>query len=418
MLEHVVVVTDSLSVDGGSARVALTSAVGLARAGIRVTVFAASGRASDELSTCENLSVVSTDQGEALTSTNRIGGAVRGLWNRTARKRMLEVLATLDRRNTVVHVHGWTKALSSSVIAAVVDSRFPVVVTLHEYFTACPTGCLYLHRDRDICKLTPMSPACIVKNCDSRNYLFKMYRVLRQVVQQGAGAVPRGVSEYITVSNFSRRVLQPMLPAQSSYHAIDNPVDAKSGPRVTAEANRSFLYIGRLSPEKGATLFADAARRAGVKAVVVGEGPDRSRIARIYPEAKLLGWCTPAAVVEELRAARCLVVPSLWYETFGLVVLEAAAFGIPSIVPSDTAASELIAAGKSGLVFQRGNVDDLTTLLKLLDDDNVVQTLSRGAYDTYWRNPRTMDLHIERLLSTYEQILHHEMTQPYAERRA
>jgi hypothetical protein len=156
MLRHVVVVTDSLSIDGGSAKVALGSALALARQGLHVTVFAATGDASPELRETANLDIVCTGQGEALKARNGLLGALQGLWNRQAYRRMNELLATLDRKHTVVHVHGWTKALSSSVIASIVRARFPIVVTLHEYFTACPTGCLYLHRDRRVCDIAPM----------------------------------------------------------------------------------------------------------------------------------------------------------------------------------------------------------------------------------------------------------------------
>jgi len=67
MLEHVVIVTDSLAIDGGSAKVALGSALAIARSGLTVTVFAASGEASRELAACRNVRLVSTGQGEALS---------------------------------------------------------------------------------------------------------------------------------------------------------------------------------------------------------------------------------------------------------------------------------------------------------------------------------------------------------------
>jgi glycosyltransferase involved in cell wall biosynthesis len=261
VLEHVVIVTDSLEVDGGSAKVALGSARALADRGLHVTVFAASGQASAELADCKNVYIVTTDQGEALASPNRIAGALQGLWNRSAAAQMTALLSTLDPERTVVHVHAWTKALTSSVLASIVRSKFPVVQTLHEYFTACPTGCLYLHHDRQVCTLKPMSPACIVKDCDSRNYAFKLYRVVRQFIARTVGAVPRGIVNYITVSAFSRSIIEPMLPARSRYHPIPYPIDADRGERVAAETNRAFVFVGRLSAEKGGALLAEAARR-------------------------------------------------------------------------------------------------------------------------------------------------------------
>jgi glycosyltransferase involved in cell wall biosynthesis len=405
VLEHVVIVTDSLSVDGGSAKVALGSALALAESGLQVTVFAAAGEASNELAACSNVRIICTDQGEALASQNRVRGALRGLWNRPARTKMNELLASLDPQRTVVHVHAWTKALSSSVVAGIVQAKFPLVLTLHEYFTACPTGCLYLHRDRKICTLRPMSLACITKDCDSRSFAFKFYRVLRGWIQRYAGAIPGGVGNFITVSHFSRRVLEPLLPASGKFHPVANPVDAARGPRSGAENNAEFVFVGRLSAEKGGLLLAEAAKLAGVNVAFVGDGPERAAIERANPQATVTGWVDHDAVLAHLRTARALVVPSLWYETLGLVVLEAAALGTPAIVPRDTAPAELVRSGETGLSFARGDVADLAAQLRTLKDDALVERLSRAAYATFWSNPPTMHAHIRNLIATYENVL-------------
>jgi glycosyltransferase involved in cell wall biosynthesis len=406
MLKHVVVVTDSLSVDGGSAKVALGSARALAAQGLQVTVFAAGGRISEELADTDSVQIVNTNQGEALSQRNRIGGALRGLWNLTAAKRLAALLSTLDRRHTVVHVHGWTKALSSSIFPVIKRSGFPVVVTLHEYFSACPNGCLYLHRAGRVCNLKPMSLACITTDCDSRNYGFKLYRVVRQMIQRWFGKMPAAISTFITVSDFSRRVLEPMLPANGRFYAIDNPVDAQHEPRATPEANRDFVYIGRLSAEKGGTLLAEAARRANARVVFVGDGSERAQIARVNPEACFVGWLDRDGVRAQLQSARCVVVPSVWYETLGLVVLEAAALGIPAIVPTGTAAHDLVLPNVTGLDFPRGDVDALTERLRqIASDDALVRGLSEHAYGNYWRRPLTMAAHVERLCAVYSSVL-------------
>jgi glycosyltransferase involved in cell wall biosynthesis len=405
MIKHVVVVTDSLSIDGGSANVALRAAIAVAQTGLEVTVFAASGEAWPELLACKNLRIVCTGQGDALSARNRIGGALRGLWNPVAYSTMSTLLATLDAKTTVVHLHGWTKALSASVVASVVRAKFPIVLTLHEYFTACPTGCLYLHRDRQVCTLKPMSLACIAKDCDSRSYAFKLYRVLRQFIQRTAGRIPDGIEHYITVSAFSRRIIEPMLPRKRTMYAVDNPVDVKRQPRVRAEANDAVVFIGRLSPEKGGDLLAEAALMAGAKVVFIGEGSERTAIERRNPTAVFTGWLDRDGVASTLRMARCLVVPSLWYETLGLVVLEAAALGIPAIVPSGTAAADLVIDGVTGLTFARGNAADLGEKLRLCADHTLIERLSYAAYESFWSKPPTMSGHLAGLIDAYRGTL-------------
>lgn len=412
MLEHVVVVADGLVVDGGTAKVALDSALALAERGLRVTVFGAYGEPGRALAEHPNVRIVSTGQTHALASPNPLGGSLRLIWNRRAQREMTALLRTLDPARTVVHVHCWTKALSSSVVASIVRSRFPAVMTLHEYFTACPTGCLYLHRHRKVCTLKPMSLACIRTNCDSRSYAYKLYRVVRHAVQRTFGRIPGGIREFITVSDFSRRVIEPHLPARRRMFAVNNPAPAERGARVAAEANGAFVFLGRLSPEKGGVLLARAALKAGAKVTFVGDGPERDAIRRANPDARITGWLDAAGVAAELRAARALVVPSLWFETFGLVVLEAAALGVPAVVPDGTAVRDLIVPGETGIAFERGDVASLTAALRELAGDATVARLSRGAYDTFWSAPPTMDAHVERLLATYGDVLAATETAP------
>jgi glycosyltransferase involved in cell wall biosynthesis len=250
-----------------------------------------------------------------------------------------------------------------------------------------------------------MSAACIRTDCDSRSYAFKLYRVVRQVVQRTLGRMPQGIADFITVSEFSRRVLEPRLPAVRRMYAVDNPVDAVRGPRVAAERNQTFAFVGRLSPEKGGVLLAEAARIAGVRVVFIGDGPDRAEIERVNPDAVVTGWLDRAGVRAQLCEARVAVVPSLWYETLGLVVLEAAALGVPAIVSDGTAPRDLITHGETGLGFERGNAPALATRLRACVDDGLVERMSIAAYDGYWRSPPTMGRHVQRLLATYGEVL-------------
>jgi glycosyltransferase involved in cell wall biosynthesis len=119
----------------------------------------------------------------------------------------------------------------------------------------------------------------------------------------------------------------PLLPADTRLHYLPNPVDLEDRGPADVTANDTFVFIGRLSQEKGAAVFAEAARRAGVKALFVGDGPMRQAILSAAPGAAITGWVDNAQVRAHLRRARALVFPSLWYETFGLSVHEALAIG-------------------------------------------------------------------------------------------
>ena len=148
-------------------------------------------------------------------------------------------------------------------------------------------------------------------------------------------------------------------------------------------------------------IYAEAAERTGMVPVFIGDGPLEPEIRIRYPQARLLGWHSFEDVRSAMRAARALVFPSVWYETFGLTVYEALACGTPVVVSDDCAGREGVSDGRNGLWFRSGDARDLARKLAALRDDDFLARLSRMAYDDYWANPLTRDRHVEALCQIY-----------------
>jgi glycosyltransferase involved in cell wall biosynthesis len=166
-----------------------------------------------------------------------------------------------------------------------------------------------------------------------------------------------------------------------------------------------FLYVGRLSPEKGGALLASAAAELDCGLVYVGDGVSRSDIEMRNAKARFTGWLPRSEALNWLRRARALVLPSLWYETQGLVVLEAAALGVPAIVPDTSAARDLVKDGHSGLWFKGGDAESLRAAMRRLMVTQKAQNMGRAAYGQYWQDPPTIGSHISKLERAYVETL-------------
>jgi glycosyltransferase involved in cell wall biosynthesis len=398
----VVIVCDHAYVSGGLAQVAVTCACLLRAAGHRVIYFAGVGPVCSTL-TAAGVETICLDQAEMIHDPSAARAALRGLWNREARSRLASCLSMLEPENSLVHLHGWSKALSPSVIATAHSSGLAVLHTLHDYFLVCPNGGLYDYVDRRNCDLTPMSCSCAVKNCDARRYSHKLWRLARNALLPWGGDA-LGNAHMIYLSEDQRRLLGPILPPSVRLHYVPNPVDAEDlGPAPVAQ-NTTNLFIGRLSTEKAPMLLARAAEEENLPCSFIGDGPQRAALAA-RTGIPLVGWQDKPAVVASLRAARTLVFPSVWHETFGLTVCEALANGVPVIVSAGTAAAELVVDGETGLLFRNGDLYDLRRCLRAMADPDFAARLGDAAYRRYWSAPLTPQRHLTALMKTYRAVL-------------
>ena len=400
---RVVVVNDHVVPDGGADMVALRSAQGLANAGIDVTLFA-----GDHLPPTQPAGVrlVCTGQGDAIANPDRLSAALQGVWNFTAARALRHLLSGFDPGHTVVHLHSWTKALSGSVVRVALGGGFPVVLTLHDYFSACPNGALFDFQRNQSCLRTPLSWDCVSTHCDSRSRAFKSYRVVRHLAQQSLGGLPDRIGHFIVVSRFSHALLAPFLPAHAQCHLVRNPIDLTHQPASDVAANKRFVMVARMLAPKGQEVFLEACERAQVEPVCIGDGPQRQAWRERFPHAVFPGALSRAEVSDAMRQARALVMPSLWYETQGLVVDEAAALGIPTIVAATCAGSESVVDGETGLHVPGGDVAALASALRRLADNPAdAARMGHAAHRRFWGDPPSLDNHARRLLEVYDLML-------------
>lgn len=339
-VKTVVIVNDFNYTQGGASKVAIDTARILKEENINVIFFSAVNKENEKI---DGVKYISTNQNEALKEKNKIKGAFNGIYNLKARKEFKQLLNTLDKDTTIIHVHGWTKALSSSVFDIAFKMKFKVVLTLHDYFTACPNGGYFNYKQNEICHLKPLSWKCIKCNCDSRNYGFKLYRIVRQFVQNKIVKLNDRLENVIAISEFSEKILKPTLGKNTKITRIYNPIDIdENAEKVDPSKNEYYLYVGRISKEKGVDLFCRAITELGYKGIAVGDGDEKIKLEKQYPNIEFAGWKNKDEVKQYMKGAKALIFPSRWYEGAPLTPLEAMQYGIPCLASSVSSATEYI----------------------------------------------------------------------------
>ena len=138
------------------------------------------------------------------------------------------------------------------------------------------------------------------------------------------------------------------------------------------EAGDYFVFIGRLSYEKGIATLVDAAEAAGVRLVIVGDGPLReslsAKASAANADIEFAGFQSGDNLFRLIRESRALVIPSEWYENAPISVLEAYACGKPVVGARIGGIPELISEGETGWLFESGSVQDLGDVMRRLAD--------------------------------------------------
>lgn len=355
-VKNVVIVNDFNYTQGGASKVAIDTARLLKANKYNVIFFSAVNNDNEKI---DGVEYITTNQNEALKEKNKLKGIINGIYNFKAKKEFKKLLRTLDKNTTIIHVHGWTKALSSSVFDIAFKMKFKVVLTLHDYFTACPNGGYFDYKKNEICHLKPLSWKCIKCNCDSRNYMFKIYRIIRQFVQNKIVKLNDRLEYAIGVSDFSIRMLRKTLNKKIKIKKIYNPIDFTSVERKPVCNDEFYLYVGRISKEKGIELFCKAIEETKLKGIVVGDGLEKESLQRKYNSITFVGWKNRDEVKKYMERAEALIYPSLLYETAGLSIAEAQNIGLPVIVPDWCAGKEFL---RKGCTFQ--NIEELKNVLQ------------------------------------------------------
>lgn len=406
-IENIVIVCTWAESLGGSVKVAIKNAVGMAGKGYNVIYFAAVGPVADELRK-SNVHVVCIGSQDIKDDSNRFRGIVNGLWNSKAANQFADVLKKLDPKTTIVHYHGWNRGLSTSLFHITKRLKFKTVITLHDYFSVCPNGAFCDFQKIKLCTCEPMSLKCLVTNCDKKNYAQKLYRVIRQAIQDRYVRYNKDIN-FIYISDLNGRVVKQYVKSNRFYR-VNNPANAVTQRACQSSSSKMFLYVGRISDEKGTDLFCEAVssvmqEHPEVCAAVLGAGNLFDTLKEKYPKILFTGWVGKEQVKEYMERARCLVLPSRWYEGAPLTIIEAMGSGLPCIVSDCTTVAETITDGVSGFVFENGKVNVLKAKIEQALDDKLIDEIQNNIRNSIDPNANSLETHIKRLEEVYNQIL-------------
>lgn len=323
------------------------------------------------------------------------------LWSTRSRRDLRALAASF--RPDVVHVHNSFPLISPSIHAAAHELGLPVIQSLHNFRLLCPQATLLRDgRACDECIGRVPWPA-VRHRCYHGSLAHSAGVALMLQLHRLRGTWQRDVSLYLALNRYCAETLVRGGLPQARIRLKPNFVDLPAPPPGD---RAGLLFVGRLSPEKGtALLAAAAARRPPVPPIqVIGDGPERARLAD-RPGLQLLGEQPADAVLRAMQRAAALVLPSLAAEAFPRVLVEAYACGLPVIASRAGALPELVRRGETGLLFDVGDVDALSSAMQWAEDHpQAMRAMGAAAREHQQRHWTGEQVH-RRLCDAYHEAL-------------
>lgn len=404
MVSRIVVINDTLRPTGGAEALAIASAELFRDQGHAVTFVTGEAGNADAFR-AKGIEVVEVG-GTNINDAGRAGAFVNGLYRPASRRALGDWIARNDTSRTIYHVHAWSKILSPSIFGALRPVATRTLLHAHDFFLLCPNGGFTDFQRCTGCDRIALSPGCLVTNCDKRSYTHKLWRSGRHAIRHALFDITSLPSNHILLHDGMIPLFRRAGVREDRLHVIPNPVDFPRVERIQAEQNREVIFLGRLDPEKGVEDAAAACRKAGAGLSVIGDGPLRDRIGSEYPEVELAGWCPPSEVTRRLAAARLLVVPSRWRETFGLAAVEALRLGVPVVMSDKALIGPRIADLGAGMVVDTGDIAAFADALRaLMAEEATVRAMSERAIDAARTLTLTTEDWRDAMLARYETTL-------------
>jgi glycosyltransferase involved in cell wall biosynthesis len=303
-----------------------------------------------------------TAHNDTIEHISRVALARTTLWNNATYRDLREIFRR--ERPEVAHFHNTFPLISPAAYYAAKAEGVAVVQSLHNYRLLCLNASFY--RDDRVCE------DCLGRFVPWPGVMHACYRgshaasgvVAALLIAHRAGRTWTNlVDVYIAaLSEFAReKFIRGGLPAEK---IVVKPNFVYPDPGPGQGRGGYALYVGRLAPEKGLDTLLAAWTRLDrqIPLKIVGDGPlaaSVARAAKLHSEIEWLGQQPMERVLDVMKDARALLVPSVWYEGLPRVIVEAYALGLPVIASNLGAMASLIEHGRTGLHFSPGDPGDL-----------------------------------------------------------
>lgn len=281
----------------------------------------------------------------------------------------IRVCRAIDRfKPDVVHIHNWYFGASPSVFLAARFKKVPLVHTIHNFRIICPSGVLFNNKKLFTHSIKKLFPFLAIRKKVYKNSRFFTFWLLACTRINYILGTWKTVDRFICLTNTSREIICGSILRIDESKVVVKPNFVRNDiPYVEFPRSGHFLYVGRLSEEKGVESLLSAFKDGKHELKIIGDGPLKPIVNEFTvsnSNVSYLGFQNKEFIISEMSKCSALLVPSICYEQFGLIIIEALSCGTPVIASNIGAPADLICEGITGLHFNAGSAFDLSQTIE------------------------------------------------------
>lgn len=332
----------------------------------------------------------------------KIAYPIKTIYSTDARKKIRLVLDNFCP--DAVHLNNFTYQLTPSIILEInkwkkeTNRDCKIIYTAHDYNLICPNHMLNNPNTHENCELCVSGKFinCTKNKCIHSSLAKSLVGTAEATFWKMQGTY-KYIDKIICCSEFMKKKLDTNPLFRNKTIAMHNFVEQKQ--YRTVEKKDYVLYFGRYSEEKGInTLLKVCKELPKIDFIFAGSGPLEKDVNSVQ-NVKNVGFKTGSELEKLVREAKFTIYPSEWYENCPFSVMESQMYGTPVIGADIGGIPEIIENGKTGELFESGNISDLQSkVLNLYNDDEKLTTYIKNCKDVHFD---TTEEYVEKLIKYY-----------------
>ena len=307
----------------------------------------------------------------------------------------------------VAHLHNIHHYITPAIIDKLHKRGIKILWTLHDYKIICPENSFV--SNGKVCEkcITGSFFHCATNMCKKKSLLASALASFEAYYYHKKNTY-KLVDKYLCPSQFLKGKFQQfgfdenkLFVSNLCYDIslIDNFIAENQSIKTKKGEEKYILYVGRLEDIKGVKTLVNAVKNTKLKLKIAGIGNARQEIIDLIDteyidNVEMLGFKSKGEVYLLIQESAFAVCPSEWYENFPFSISESFLFSKPVVGSNIGGIPELVLEGKTGLLFEPANVEELQSkLLQLWNDDSLSETMGIAArehaynlynFETHW----------------------------------